>query len=86
MIAPYSTIAELQRRFQPFLEKGDDSLIPPDLQRELYSYAVAVMDADITYNTLPFSRLDLHHCKPSASVSPIPIKLTCRWIGCSSWW
>lgn len=31
------TIAEIQRRFKPFLENGDDSLIPPDLQRCIYT-------------------------------------------------
>ncbi len=33
-------IAELKRRFQPFLEKGDDSLIHADLQRAIFTNAV----------------------------------------------
>lgn len=33
-------LAELKARFQPFLEKNDDSRIPPDLQRITYSVAV----------------------------------------------
>ena len=35
--ASFRTIAEIQRRFKPFLENGDDSLIPPDLQRCMYT-------------------------------------------------
>lgn len=34
------TIAELQRRFKPFLDSNDDSLIPPDLQRVIFTIAV----------------------------------------------
>jgi len=33
-------LAELKRRFQPLLEKGDDSLIHPDLQRSIFTNAV----------------------------------------------
>lgn len=33
-------LAELKRRFQPFLEKGDDSLIPADLQRAIFTNCV----------------------------------------------
>lgn len=33
-------LAELKARFQPFLENGDDSRIPPDLQRSIYVNAV----------------------------------------------
>lgn len=33
-------LAELKRRFQPFLEKGDDSLIHADLQRSIFTNAV----------------------------------------------
>lgn len=32
-------LAELKKRFQPFLESGDDSKIPPDLQRTIYTNA-----------------------------------------------
>lgn len=35
-----ATIQEVQRRFQPFLESGDDSLIHPDTQRCIYTIAV----------------------------------------------
>ncbi|TXT13659.1 hypothetical protein VHUM_01026 [Vanrija humicola] len=33
-------LAELKSRFQPFLENNDDSRIPPDLQRSIFSNAV----------------------------------------------
>ena len=33
-------LAELHRRFEPFLANNDDSRIPPDLQRTIYSAAV----------------------------------------------
>ena len=33
----FRTIAEIQKRFKPFLENGDDSQIPPDLQRCIYT-------------------------------------------------
>jgi aminopeptidase 2 len=51
------TIAELKRRFQPFLEKNDDSLIPPDLQRSIFTI---VSDSLCLVSSIPLtSGLDL---------------------------
>jgi hypothetical protein len=62
------TIAEIQRRFKPFLENGDDSLIPPDLQRCIYTIVSSSHQPHKHICTLVDRRL-FHPYRPSDTVA-----------------